>query len=304
MTSSLPFGLRRDLPRWQHLVTPAWLAAVLSGRAVAAAPSTHWVLLEVGCGGEAAYREAHIPGARYLDTGALEAPPLWTKVDDTALIAALLRVGIRHDSTVIVYGRSSLAAARAAHLMLYAGVHDVRLLDGGFASWQGECEAGVRTAAPARDFGGARQAHLLCGIDVARGMPQLVSVRTWHEYTGQTSGYAYIAARGEIPGALWGRSGIEGDVNSMSEYQQADGTMQPAAAIAAMWASEAIVPGRPTAFYCGTGWRASLAFFYAWLMGWDEISVFDGGWLEYAESGLSRVVMGTQLRHLPRPAGL
>jgi rhodanese-related sulfurtransferase len=35
-------------------------------------------------------------------------------------------------------------------------------------------------------------------------------------------------------------------------------------------------------FYCGTGWRASLAFFYAWLMGWEQIAVFDGGWFEWS----------------------
>jgi thiosulfate/3-mercaptopyruvate sulfurtransferase len=42
------------------------------------------------------------------------------------------------------------------------------------------------------------------------------------------------------------------------------------------------VPGRPTAFYCGTGWRASMAFFYAWLMDWPHISVYDGGWFEWS----------------------
>ena len=43
--------------------------------------------------------------------------------------------GIRHDTTVILYGRNTMAAARAAHLMMYAGVEDVRLLDGGLDAW-------------------------------------------------------------------------------------------------------------------------------------------------------------------------
>lgn len=40
---------------------------------------------------------------------------------DPVLIALLKRCGIRHDTTVV----------------LYAGVEDVRLLDGGYAAWIG-----------------------------------------------------------------------------------------------------------------------------------------------------------------------
>ncbi|TAE33766.1 MAG: hypothetical protein EAZ92_00355, partial [Candidatus Kapaibacterium sp.] len=49
--------------------------------------------------------------------------------------------------------------------------------------------------------------------------------------------------------------------------------------------AEGIHPDLHLAFYCGTGWRASLAFFFAWLMGWERIAVFDGGWLEWSQGG-------------------
>ena len=223
------------------------------------------ILLEVGCGQQAAFQTAHIPGARYLDTGELECLPLFNKVDNAALLVLLLSYGIHHGSTVVLYGRNPLAAARAAHLMLYAGVADVRLLDGGFALWLEAgmpCERGpAHSCAPARGFGAA---FPLC--------PQYMT--------------GIEKARGDIAGARWGRAGREGDVNSMSEYQHPDGRMLSAAAIARMWEGEAIGPGRASVFYCGTGWRASLAFFYAWLMGWDDISVYDGGWFEWsAEPG-------------------
>ncbi len=38
----------------------------------------------------------------------------------------------------------------------------------------------------------------------------------------------------------------------------------------------------PVAFYCGTGWRASETFFYAYLMDWPNVSVYDGGWFEWS----------------------
>jgi 3-mercaptopyruvate sulfurtransferase SseA len=276
---------RTDLARPRQLVSPQWLAGAVARDGA--------IVLDIGCQQQAHFVHAHIPGAVYVDTSRLEAAPLFNKVADRALLDTLLELGIGHDSTVVLYGRSQLAAARAAHLMLYAGVSDVRLLDGGFAAWQGAglpCESGpARVPVPAMDFGlpfparpdymlDLEQAARLAGRDDAA----LASIRTWSEYSGATSGYHYIAARGDIAGARWGRAGREGDVNSMSEYQLADGRMRPAAEIARMWRANGIHPGLQVGFYCGTGWRASLAFFYAWLMGWERIGVFDGGWYEWS----------------------
>lgn len=271
------------LARPHQLVPPAWLAR--QGMSI--------LRVEVGCDSRSLYLAEHIPGAIYLDTGELESPPLFNKVADDALLAVLLRLGIRHDTTVILYGRSTLAAARAAHLMLYAGVRDVRLLDGGFARWCAEGYPVVTGPAaaplPASTFGAPFPGRPDFLIDMeqakrllARNDAVLASIRTWSEHTGATSGYSYISARGDIPGARWGRAGREGDVNSMSDYHDAAGCMLPGTVIEAMWREQGIHAGLETAFYCGTGWRASLAFYYAWLLGWSRICVYDGGWFEWS----------------------
>jgi thiosulfate/3-mercaptopyruvate sulfurtransferase len=70
----------------------------------------------------------------------------------------------------------------------------------------------------------------------------------------------------------------------MSAFHRADGTLLPAEDIRQFWRQEGIHSTLHIAFYCGTGWRASLAFFYAWLMGWENICVFDGGWFEWSSS--------------------
>jgi molybdopterin synthase sulfurtransferase len=289
---------RPDLARPRQLVAPAWLAMLVGGAPVEAKPTADWRLLEVGCGGAAMFERAHIPGASYIDTGEFESEPLWNKVDDETLLSLLLSHGVRHDTTVILYGRNNLAAARLAHLLLFAGVEDVRLLDGGFALWQASgyaCAQGMVAKAADRavaDFGVAFPAHpeYLIGTNQARALLStadgaLVSIRSEAEFLGKVSGYSYIAARGDIPGARWGRAGVDGDVNSMSAYHLADGRMKPAAEIALQWREQGIVDGLRIGFYCGTGWRASMAFFYAWLMGWPRISVYDGGWLEWSGVG-------------------
>jgi thiosulfate/3-mercaptopyruvate sulfurtransferase len=315
-------GFRTDLLRWQQLVSVDWLAALLAGQPVAAAPAADWQLFEVACDGQQAFWNGHIPGARYLDTRQFEQLPFWNKVPDAELLRALRHAGLAPDSCVILYGPNMLAAARLAHLMLVAGVQDVRLLDGGMAAWSagghGVHHGPASQRAPFADAidstaspGGVRvgMAQPACFvprpdylIDTAKAQAllhtsnsALVSIRTRAEFMGQTSGYSYIKARGEIAGALWGHAGLDGDVNSMHNFQDALGRMKPAAEIAALWRAAGIRSEMQIAFYCGTGWRASLAFFYAWLMGWEHISVYDGGWYAWSSDPANPVICRTAL---------
>jgi thiosulfate/3-mercaptopyruvate sulfurtransferase len=315
-------GFRTDLLRWQQLVSVDWLAVLLAEQPVSAAPAADWQLFEVACDGQQAFWSGHIPGAQYLDTRQFEHLPFWNRVPDAELLRALRHAGLAPDSSVILYGRNMLAAARLAHLMLVAGVQDVRLLDGGMAAWSAGGHGVHRGPALQRlplaiEFdnnpnpGGVRvgvvqpagfspRPDYLVDTAQARALlhtsnSALVSIRTRAEYFGETSGYSYIEARGEIAGALWGHAGLDGDVNSMRNFQDALGRMKPAAEIAALWRAAGIGPEMQIAFYCGTGWRASLAFFYAWLMGWERISVYDGGWFEWSSDPANPTICRTAL---------
>jgi thiosulfate/3-mercaptopyruvate sulfurtransferase len=322
----VPDGFRADLVRWRQLVSVEWLAAWLAQAPVAAVPAADWHLLEVACDGFDAYRASHIPGAAYLDTRQFEQLPFWNTVPDAELRRVLQLAGVGADSTVVLYGRNMLAAARVAQLMLVAGVPDVRLLDGGMRAWcaagqalrsgmeaegvSPDANAGVRVGADGDDrtdgdAGDTQPARFAARPDYLLNTAQakalrlqpgsaLVSIRTRAEYLGETSGYGYIAARGEIAGALWGHAGTDGDVHSMGNFQDALGRMKPAAEIAALWREAGVRPEMQIAFYCGTGWRASLAFFYAWLMGWERISVYDGGWFEWSSDPTHPVICRTK----------
>jgi thiosulfate/3-mercaptopyruvate sulfurtransferase len=167
-------------------------------------------------------------------------------------------------------------------------VSDVRLLDGGYTAWIRAgypVESGANKPNSAGRFGqGGRPETIIDTVEVKARLADeaavLVSVRTWAEYTGQTSGYPFIQAKGRIAGALWGQAGS--DPQHMEAYRNSDNTMRDYHEIAAFWRARGITPDKKVTFSCGTGWRAAEAFFSAYLMGWPRIAVYDGGWLEWS----------------------
>jgi molybdopterin synthase sulfurtransferase len=294
------------LPRHEALVHPAWLLDVLAGRRPEAAPAHEHLLVHVNFGVPEEYVEGHLPGAIYLDTNWLEDPDGWNRRTPQELDQAVRALGITSRTTVILYGRDTegdanekwpgrragqIAATRAALILRYAGVDDVRLLDGGYDRWVRDgnpIETVDRQPVPVASFGAAIpvRPEIIVDLDEAKEIladsdgAALVSVRTWREHIGAISGYNYIGPAGRIAGDVWGNCGT--DAYHMQHYRGVDNTMRPYPEIVANWAEAGITPDKRVAFYCGTGWRASETWFYAYLLGWPNIAVYDGGWLEWS----------------------
>lgn len=310
LAGGLPEWARRDLdmirlPSFHQLVHPAWLHGLLNGEPIDELPEGLFAVFHVNYGVPEEYQRGHIPGAFYLDTNALESATDWNRRPPEELEAALLELGITRDTTVILYGRDGaadpaeqkpgrragqIAATRAAAILLYSGVEDVRLLDGGFNAWLGagyKLETEIRIPTPATDFGTTLPARPSFFIDFEEAVDLiadpdgvLVSIRSRAENLGEASGYNYIQQVGDIPGAVWGNSGT--DAYHMQHYRNMDNTMRDFNEVASRWKEIGMTPDKKVAFYCGTGWRASEAFFYAYLMGWPNVSIYDGGWFEWS----------------------
>jgi thiosulfate/3-mercaptopyruvate sulfurtransferase len=302
------------LPNYDKLVYIDWLREVLAGGRPEAAPAGRFLLLHVNFGVPEEYEEGHIPGALYLDTNWLEDPADWNRRSPEAIEEALRALGITNDTTVVVYGRDTegdanekwpgrragqIAATRAAMILRYAGVDDVRLLDGGYDWWvQGSnpLETVIREPSPVASFGVPipLRPEVIVDIDEAKEMladqdgAALVSVRTWKEHIGKVSGYNYIGPAGRIAGDVWGNCGT--DAYHMQHYRNVDNTMRAYPEIAANWAEAGITSDKWVAFYCGTGWRASETWFYAYLMDWRRIAVYDGGWFEWSKDPVNNPI--------------
>lgn len=117
-------------------------------------------------------------------------------------------------------------------------------------------------------------------MDVVNDKNSVVaSIRSWDEYLGKISGYTYIGEAGDIANSRFGYAGS--DPYSMEDYRNVDNTMFNYNMMADRWKLWGIAPDKRVSFHCGTGWRASETYFYAYAMGWEDIHVYDGGWFEW-----------------------
>ncbi|HKI44520.1 MAG TPA: rhodanese-like domain-containing protein [Balneolales bacterium] len=309
-------GLPMDcLARYRQLVYPEWVKRLVTNGDPPEYEGNGYVICHSHYDNHNDYEEGHLPGAVPLNTLLLEDPVTWNRRSPDELRRTLLDLGITRDTTVIVYGRFSypkfedpfpgknaghLGAFRCAAILLYAGVEDVRILNGGITSWKNSgynlSTEDVRPT-PVNDFGSEIPAHPEYIVDLPEAKEllasengELVSVRSWEEFIGNTSGYHYIEKKGRIPGAVFGNCGS--DAYHMENYRNFDYTMRESQEVAKKWAEVGIVPEKHIAFYCGTGWRGSEAFMNAWLMGWPKVSVYDGGWFEWSNDPSNPIATG------------
>jgi thiosulfate/3-mercaptopyruvate sulfurtransferase len=295
-----------QLPRYRQLVPAEWIQSIQDGGSPEHPPGSSLVICHAHYRNRDAYLSGHIPGAIDLDTLALESPETWDRRSPAELKEALEKHGITSDTTVVLYGKymdpvnedefpgsaaGHIGAIRCAFILMYAGVKDVRVLNGGFQSWK---DAGyeistkdeAKVAVP--DFDACIPALPELAVDVPEaksmirsGDADLVCVRSYPEYIGEVSGYNYIEPKGRIPGAIFADCGS--DAYHMENYRNVDHTMREYQETEEIWKNSGIVPDKHLAFYCGTGWRGSEAWLNAWLMGWPRVSVFDGGWFGWSK---------------------
>lgn len=307
----VPAGCRRtpveqqvDFPagsvaRSETLVSPAWVKEAMGyrdggcrGEPPAAWRHDRFVVVEaawVRPGESAAYDRGHVPGAILINTEDLEnGYPRWQLLPVNELQMAIGSKGIVPESTVVVYSHSLIAAARVWWILGYAGVSDVRLMDGGFDAWR-DAQFPTETRRPPIfpvTFAAEPRSHWLVHTDEIKARLAttdiwLGDVRSIKEFAGQTSGYSYLKARGRLPGALH-----LGDADDSSRlYATRDGRLRPPGDVLALWQKQGLVLRddarafqKDVVFYCGGGWRSSLAFLYAWLLGIENVRHYPDGW--------------------------
>lgn len=276
-------------------VSPQWVQSALNGEQEG---YEDIVVAEVGYGPVEnceSYNDGHVPGAIYVDncevedaTGSEEGA--YNLLAAEEVVNNLLSHGITKDTKVVLYGQDISGTARQAFAYIWAGVEDVKVLNGGIDAWTSagyETETDGNEGEAADDFGVEAPAHpeYWTSIEDAKDRLEnddnfkLVSIRSEEEWLGETSGYNYIDRAGEPEGAVWGKGSDSS--TDVDQFLNDDGTVKDLAGFEEVWADCDFTLDNELSFYCGTGWRASVPFLVLYENGYDSISVYDGGWYEW-----------------------
>lgn len=276
--------------RYNQLVNPKLVKDMMDGKNPETLENKDYMIFEVSWGPldkAEDYKNGHIPGSYHFNTDWIENGPDWNLSEPSVIKKNLEKAGITKDKTVILYSNDDSAPYRVMFALKWAGVNDVRVLNGGLTAWENagyKLEKKENIPTEVSDFGTNVPANP--SIDIASPEAaykaskesdlKLISIRSWEEHKGKTSGYDYIPKAGEPEGAVWGFAGS--DAGHMQDYYDPDHTLRNPIEMANLWKTQGIKEGDKGAFYCGTGWRAAIPWEMTQMMGWDSFVVFDGGW--------------------------
>jgi thiosulfate/3-mercaptopyruvate sulfurtransferase len=197
---------------------------------------------------------------------------------------ALRRAGISAGSTIVVYDDwNGLSAARAWWLLRWAGLPDVRVLDGGLTAWTGPLTR--EPAVPTEGDVVVRPGSLpVLTADQAAKLARsgiLLDVRAGERYRGEVEPIDPVA--GHIPGA----------VNAPTTDNLApDGRLLPPEALRARFAALGLDGSQPIGAYCGSGVTAAHELLALAVAGIDAV-LYPGSWSEWVSDPARPVATGS-----------
>lgn len=283
------------------LVTTEWLRAE-RGRPDLRVVDCRHRLGEPGAG-EELWREAHIPGAAFLDLDRdLAAPPgergRHPLPDADRFEAAVRRAGIGPGTTVIAYDEAGEGgAARLWWLLRHFGHEEVAVLDGGLRAWREEggpltseadpVPAGSFTArAPRESTDTASIEEVKTASERDPGARRLlVDARAPERYRGELEPIDPVA--GHIPGA----------VNLPFAELVPGGRFLPPEQLRARFEAAGAASGNEVVAYCGSGVTACVLVLAAEVAGLGGARLYPGSWSQWSGSGLPVELGDSAARH-------
>lgn len=224
------------------------------------------------------YLDGHIPGAVFVDLETeLAAPPSPARgrhpLPEVAHLQKCARSwGLRTDEQVVVYDATGgMAAARAWWLLRWAGMDDVRILDGGLPAWErsgGELAVGGEADPAPGDVlltGGALPVIDADGAAAWDGL--LLDARAGERYRGEVEPVDPRA--GHIPGAVSAPT---------AENLTAEGAFRSPDQLRARFTR---LGTGPVAVYCGSGVTAAHQIAALAAAG-IEAALYPGSWSQWS----------------------
>ncbi len=190
--------------------------------------------------------------------------------------------GIGNDSNIIIYDDiGNLRSARLFHALEYYGHQNVQILNGGVPAWK----AGGHPLAEApaeplpESFVVQLNEGVVCDIqEILAAIDDedtiILDARPSDQYLGET---VWAERGGHIPGAVnihWETMITDGDIPYFKSAEE----------IAQIYADHEITPDKRVITHCHSNMQASNAYFVLRLMGYQNITSYEGSWSEYGNT--------------------
>lgn len=235
------------------------------------------------------YQAGHVPGAVnvFYNIWAPGKDDMQNELPaDDDLKDTLSSNGIAADSKVVVVGKTDtppdkVNVTRVALTLIYAGVNDVAVLDGGFNKWTADGKKVSTDAVKPKEKaykGKFNKGLFIKREDVAAkiGKAVILDTREPAFYSGEKK-LDFVAKTGHVKGAV--------NLPTMSQIFNADNTYKPVAdlqAVAVKAAGED--KAKEIVVYCDSG-RVASAWWYLLreVLGYTDVKIYDGSFQDWAK---------------------
>jgi thiosulfate/3-mercaptopyruvate sulfurtransferase len=232
----------------------------------------------------AEYQAKHLPGAVFFDIDKI--------ADEQSSLPHMLpspeafekqmgALGIGNEHFVVVYDvHGMMTAPRVWWTLRYFGHNRVALLNGGLPKWEREgrpLESGMPVPVPAT-FKAKVNPELLRNLEqIQTGMTgsefQLLDLRPQGRFSGREPEPRPGLRYGHIPGSR--------NIAWSDLLNPADNTVLPPDVLKEKFAQAGITADRPVVCSCGSGVTACVGALGLYLLGNDQVAVYDGSWAEW-----------------------
>ena len=240
----------------------------------------------VYAGAEDGYK-VHITGAVSIPHNSLcNDVPVKNVVKTPAEMAKILGAnGVSTDKTIIVYDEGSGKYANRMYWMLkYLGAPNVKVLDGNLTAWKTGRKpiTGTVTKAAAATFNEKiDEARIATMAEVTKAVGNasyvIIDARTPEEYAGKAE---TELRKGHIPSAV--------NIN-YETLLDSKGMLKSADELKSIFSAKGVTSDKTAIVYCETSVRACVVYTALKVLGFTNVKVYDGAYLEWQATASNKV---------------